>query len=85
MMKNYFLLLSLFLGYTSINAQEVINIAAYDGSTISETATSTVNDEITIVFEDIDIINNFYTENQTQIYMYGGLDTSSGLSRHTRL
>ncbi|NRB60795.1 MAG: hypothetical protein HRU50_12765 [Winogradskyella sp.] len=61
-----------------IEAQETINLSDYDGSAINVTATSTVNDEITIVFEDTDIVNNFYTEFQDQIYMYGGLDTSNG-------
>ncbi|MCA0132350.1 T9SS type A sorting domain-containing protein [Winogradskyella alexanderae] len=77
MAKKYLFIL-LFVFSLTISAQEVINLSGYDGSTINVTATSTVNDDITIIFEDVDIINNFYTDFQTEIYMYGGLDTSSG-------
>lgn len=62
-----------------MSAQEVFTFSAYDGSAATLTATSaTVNDEITIVFEDSDIINNFYTEGRTFIHMFGGLDTPTG-------
>lgn len=77
MYKNYLLILLSFFSLIT-TAQEVINLSGYDGSTINVTATSTVNDDITIVFEDVDIINNFYTDFQTEIHMYGGLDTASG-------
>lgn len=77
MMKNYFFFLFIFSAL-SLSAQEVLTFSGYDGSPATLIATSTVNDEITIVIEDIDIVNNFYTENQTEIYMYGGLDTPAG-------
>ncbi len=78
MLKNYILIFFLCINSTFLFAQETITFDNYDGAFISVTATSTVNDEITILFEDIDIVNNFYTENQTEIYMYGGLNTSEG-------
>ncbi|WP_353778976.1 hypothetical protein [Winogradskyella sp. 3972H.M.0a.05] len=59
-------------------AQETVNLSGYNGSGFTVTATSTVNDDIIIVFEDVDIIQNFYTQFQDQIYMYGGLDTVDG-------
>lgn len=78
MIKNYILIFSL-LFTSSIFAQEVLTFAGYDGVGTTITATSaTVNDEITIVFEDVDIINNFYTDGRTYIHMFGGLDTPSG-------
>jgi hypothetical protein len=71
----------LLLGFTTItlNAQEVLTFSGYDGagSTITAT-TSTVNDEITIVFEDVNIIDNFYTQFQNAIYMFGGFNTDDG-------
>lgn len=71
----------LLLGFTTVtlNAQEVLTFSGYDGgvSTIIAT-TSTVNDDITIVFEDANIIDNFYTQFQDYIYMFGGLDTNDG-------
>lgn len=73
----FFLLLMLFasVGY----AQEVFNFAGYNGGGSTQTATTaTINDQITIQIEDIDIINNFYTENQTFIHVYLGLSTASG-------
>jgi hypothetical protein len=63
---------------TTLIAQETINLSNYDGSAISVTVASTVNDDITIVFEDSDIINNFYTENRDNIYLYGGLQIADG-------
>lgn len=63
---------------TTLIAQETINLSNYDGTAINVTATSTVNDDITIVFEDSDIINNFYTENRDNIYLYGGLQIADG-------
>ncbi|MEM6684362.1 MAG: T9SS type A sorting domain-containing protein [Bacteroidota bacterium] len=78
MKKNYFLLFLVFIATVSY-AQEVISFTGYDGSGAVQTATtSTINDEITLRFEDSDIINNFYTENQTFIHVYLGLETSSG-------
>ncbi|HLT53553.1 MAG TPA: hypothetical protein VKZ97_06670 [Flavobacteriaceae bacterium] len=62
-----------------ITAQETITFSGYDGSGWTMTAsTATVNDNITIVFEDSDIVNNFYTDFQDNVYMYGGLDTDNG-------
>ncbi|WGD34087.1 hypothetical protein [Olleya sp. YS] len=78
MIKNYFLLLLLLVS-NAVLAQETLTFSGYDGAPATITATSsTVNDQITIVFEDVDIINNFYTEGRTYIHMYGGLDTPSG-------
>lgn len=78
-MKNYFkLLLITLLFHATSSAQEVITLSGYDGSPISVSASSTVNETITIVFEDVDIIQNFYTQFQDVIYMYGGLDTDTG-------
>ncbi|WP_298511729.1 T9SS type A sorting domain-containing protein [uncultured Kordia sp.] len=79
MKKIYFLLF--FILQTTVGfSQEVLSFVGYDGATNSVTATtSTINDEITIRFEDTDIINNFYSENQNSIYMYLGLQTSSGV------
>lgn len=78
MTKLYTFLLS---GLTTVtlNAQEVLTFSGYDGggSTITAT-TSTVNDEITIMFEDANIIDNFYTQFQDYIHMFGGLDTDGG-------
>jgi hypothetical protein len=63
----------------SLNAQEVLTFSGYDGSGSTVTATtSTVNDEITIVFEDANIIDNFYTQFQDVVFMFGGLDTDNG-------
>ena len=78
MMKNYFKLLffALLLNLSSFG-QEVITLSGYDGSPISVAASSTVNETITIVFEDVDIIQNFYTQFQNSIFMYGGLDTDT--------
>lgn len=73
----YFFILLMSFQLTS--GQEVLTFSAYNGSPATITATtSTVNDEITIVFEDSDIINNFYTDGRTYIHMFGGLDTPSG-------
>lgn len=67
------------MSFQLVSAQEVLTFSAYNGSPATITATSsTVNDDITIVFEDSDIINNFYTDGRTYIHMYGGLDTPSG-------
>ncbi|OUS02566.1 hypothetical protein A9Q86_03430 [Flavobacteriales bacterium 33_180_T64] len=61
-------------------AQETITFSGYNGSgsTVSVNAVSNVNQTITIVFEDSDIIQNFYTQFQNSIFMYGGLDTDNG-------
>lgn len=78
MKKNYFFLL-LMLFATVTYAQEVITFAGYDGAGSTQTAmTATINNEITLRFEDTDIINNFYTENQTFVHVYLGLTTSGG-------
>lgn len=78
-MKNYLKLLLIALVINSaMYAQEVVTLSGYDGSPISVSATSTVNETITIVFEDVDIIQNFYTQFQNSIYLYGGLDTDTG-------
>ena len=71
---------SLLLSISCITkAQETLTFSSYNGNTTTLTATTaTVNDEITIVFEDQDIINNFYSDGQAFIHMYGGLDTDSG-------
>ena len=78
-MTKFYTFLSLVLASLSLNAQEVLTFSGYDGagSTITAT-TSTVNDEITIVFEDLNIVDNFYTDFQDYIHMYGGLDTDDG-------
>ncbi|MEM6720663.1 MAG: T9SS type A sorting domain-containing protein [Bacteroidota bacterium] len=78
MVKNYFILFCMLFAVTSY-AQEVITFAGYDGAGNTQTAaTATINDPITLRFEDIDIINNFYTENQGFIHVYLGLTTSAG-------
>ncbi|MDX1471252.1 MAG: hypothetical protein R3213_07130 [Flavobacteriaceae bacterium] len=60
-------------------AQEEFIFANYNGSPINLTAiSSTVNDEITITFRDLDIVNEFFTQNLNNIYLYGGLDTDKG-------
>ena len=59
MMKNYFkLLLITLLFHATSSAQEVITLSGYDGSPISVSASSTVNETITIVFEDVDIMTS---------------------------
>lgn len=74
----YFLSLLLLIGFT-VKAQEAFTFSGYNGGTTTLTAsTATVNDEITIVFEDQDVFNNFYTQGLTYIHMYGGLDTNLG-------
>ena len=79
MKKNYILIFCSLFSLLGVS-QEVLTFSGYNGAgTTNITATtSTVNDEITIVFEDLDIINNLYTEGRTFLYIYGGLDTSSG-------
>ncbi len=79
MKKNYILIFSLLFSLAGMS-QEVLTFSGYNGAgTTNITATtSTVNDEITIVFEDLDIINNLYTDGRTFLYIYGGLDTNSG-------
>lgn len=77
-MKNYFKFLVIALLLNSVvYGQEVVTLSGYNGSPISVTATSNVNETITIVFEDVDIIQNFYTQFQNSIFMYGGLDTGT--------
>ena len=78
MTKNYLFILLVFVS-VSLFAQETLTFSGYDGAGMTVTANSaTINDEITIVFEDADIINNFYSENQNSIYMFLGLQTSAG-------
>lgn len=78
-MKKLYLFLFLILSITVSNAQEVFNFSGYNGAGSTQTATTaTINDQITIRFEDSDIINNFYTENQTFVHLYLGLTTASG-------
>lgn len=78
MTKNYLFILLVFVS-VSLFAQETLTFSGYDGAEMTVTANSaTINDEITIVFEDADIINNFYSENQNSIYMFLGLQTSAG-------
>ncbi|WP_420573834.1 T9SS type A sorting domain-containing protein [Kordia sp.] len=78
MKKSYFTIICMFFAVV-MSGQEVISFTGYDGAGSTETATTaTINDEITIRFEDSDIINNFYTENQTFIHMYLGLTTNNG-------
>ena len=78
-MKKIYFITFFMLVSTLAFAQEVFNFTGYDGVGGTETASiSTINDEITVRFEDADIINNFYTENQTFIHMYLGLRTNNG-------
>tara|TARA_B100000446_G_C10461561_1_gene309067 strand:+ start:125 stop:868 length:744 start_codon:yes stop_codon:yes gene_type:complete len=78
MKQIYFLSLLLLIGFT-VKAQETFTFSGYNGGTTTLTAsTATVNDEITIVFEDQDVFNNFYTQGLTYIHMYGGLDINLG-------
>ncbi|MFD0861207.1 T9SS type A sorting domain-containing protein [Sungkyunkwania multivorans] len=82
MTKNYlqYIFLFFFSGI-SLSQVETINFNGYNGagSSLSVTASSaTVNDLITITFEDTDIINNFYTQFQNSVFMYCGLDTPAG-------
>lgn len=63
--------------FNEVTSQEVLTFSSYNGTTINLTAsTATVNDEITIVFEDSDIINQFYTEGRSFIHVYGGLQVN---------
>ena len=41
-------------------------------------SSATVNDNITITFTDFDLDNDFYTNGQTSIYLYAGLETTAG-------
>lgn len=78
MKKNYLFLLFTLLTTMSYS-QEVISFLGYNGGgSVQTAATATINDQITLRFEDSDIINNFYTENQTFIHVYLGLETSNG-------
>lgn len=78
-MKHIYFFSLLFSISCLAKAQETLTFSSYNGNTSTLTATTaTVNDEITIVFEDQDIINNFYSDGQVFIHMYGGLDTDSG-------
>ncbi len=78
MKKNYMLFL-LCLSAFHMHSQEVFTFSGYDGAQMTLTATTaTVNDDITIVFEDANIIDNFYTQFQNEIYQYSGLKTNDG-------
>jgi hypothetical protein len=63
MRKNYFL--AFFMVFAMMtSAQEIVTFSGYDGTGSTQaTMTATINNEITLRFEDSDIINNFYTEN----------------------
>ncbi|APD07899.1 4-alpha-D-((1-_4)-alpha-D-glucano)trehalose trehalohydrolase [Flavobacteriaceae bacterium UJ101] len=66
-----------------IVAQETFTIN-YNGGEQNLTASSaTVNDEITLVFTDVDAVNNFYTDGQEAIYIYAGVETDAGTWQHT--
>ncbi len=61
-----------------IFSQETFTIN-YNGGAQNLTATSaTVNDAITIIFNDTDPVYNFYTDNQNEIYIYSGVETNAG-------
>lgn len=78
MTKNYILFLLCLSAFT-MHSQEVLTFSGYDGTAITLTATTaTVNDDITIVFEDANIIDNFYTQFQNEIHLYSGLNTDMG-------
>ncbi|MGC1474186.1 MAG: T9SS type A sorting domain-containing protein [Psychroserpens sp.] len=77
-MKHLYLCTMIYLIMFAANSQETITISGYDGTATTIDATSNVNQTITIVFEDADIVQNFYTENRASIFMYGGLDTDAG-------
>lgn len=69
----------LFLLGISVKSQEII--FPYDGvSNFTVNSNSTINQGIKINFNDLDIVNNFYTENQNIIYMYIALETDNVLS-----
>ncbi|RNC80176.1 MAG: T9SS C-terminal target domain-containing protein [Winogradskyella sp.] len=78
-MKHFYFTLLFLSSSLFMFSQEVLSFNGYNGSGATVTAvTASVNDNITITFEDIDIINNLYTENQNSLFIYGGLDTSAG-------
>ncbi|WP_299333935.1 T9SS type A sorting domain-containing protein [uncultured Psychroserpens sp.] len=79
-MKHIYLFTLLTIFSLPLFAQETVTFSGYNGSgsILSVNATSNVNQTITIVFEDTDIIQNFYTQFQNSIFMYGGLDTDAG-------
>ncbi|QHI35529.1 hypothetical protein IMCC3317_08750 [Kordia antarctica] len=78
-MKKIYFFTFFMLVSTLAFSQELFNFTGYNGAGSTETASvATINDQITVRFEDADIINNFYTENQTFIHMYLGLRTNNG-------
>lgn len=79
MTKNYTTVFIILFALISQAQVETLTFNNYDGSVTSIAATTaTVNDEITIVFEDADIFNDLYTEGRSFLYIFGGLETSSG-------
>ena len=77
-MRKTLLYLHFFCVGLFLYAQETFNVN-YNGSAVNlTTSTATVNDPITIKFTDIDPVNNFYTQGLTAIYIYAGVETSSG-------
>ncbi|WP_156168903.1 T9SS type A sorting domain-containing protein [Kordia jejudonensis] len=79
MKKLYFLIFFLITSTLLFAQEETFTFTGYDGGSASlVAATADINDAITIEIEDLDIINNFYSENQTFIHMYVGLRTASG-------
>ncbi len=82
-MKKLIVLCFIILCTLQVYSQETFTID-YNGGTQNLTASSaTVNDVITIVFNDTDAINNFYTDNQDEIYIYAGVETDSGTWQNT--
>lgn len=68
-----------FLGSISIKAQEVT--FPYNGTTnLTVNSSSNINQGIKINFNDLDVVNNFFTQNQNTIYMYIALETNNVLS-----
>lgn len=78
-MKTTYILLFCTFFISNVRAQEEFIFPAYNGTPINLTASySSVNDDIIITFMDADVLENFYTNDQNEIYLYGGLDTDSG-------
>lgn len=68
--KTYFLLPLLFVLL-------ICNISSAQYSISVSPANATVNDNITITFTDDDLVNDFYTDNQSEIYLYSWLFINS--------
>ena len=69
--KTYFLLSLLLLLFSTNHLWSQYSVTTNPSS-------ATVNDNITITFTDADVVNDFYTDGQTTIYLYGGVETSAG-------